>query len=574
MVTKTKRAEATGSGETPSNIVMLPRGERRQIPIKDIAAPSRGTGEDRLTRAGDDARIQEIAASMRVVGQLQPIMVESIGGMYTVLFGRRRLAAAALAGLTEIDAVVVPAMIPDARRMVVAIENMQRQDLTPVEESIAVAELLRLSALKAGEAVSAVVSGVTITKDVIDEIWAKPDKVAENAYIHDILEQPRARAKACEMVAAALGKTSVWVRDRMYVGRLGTKGRKLVQDGKLPLTHAREIAKVADPAMREDLAVRFAAGGDDSRSDSEAGDFLDLRLEVGTRVFSLAQVPWRLDIAFASQRACEGCPHNTATNPGLFEHGGGASTKMVGGVGQHQVGIVDGKGLVCTLHSCYSEKLIAAKRAVTNAAVKITDQAERKDKSPVQVPAFLNVQAVDAKVKERKERAKSRERVGAPIRESSPKEVKREAEQTRNNEVRDAMRPLLEAVEKISRKSAFVRAALLLWDSAFVEGRAPRDSAATLKRIAAVTPETAGQLLHDLAAGTVSDAFALSPWSTDEETAKNLAAAFGLTMKDVPPLAHFMPKKPKAEKPTANPKADTKPADAKPAKGGKAKARA
>ena len=57
-----------------------------------------------------------------------------------------------------------------------------------------------------------------------------------------------------------LAKSPTWVRDRMYVGRLGDKGRVLVLTGKLPLAHAREIAKVADPDLREDMALDYAAG--------------------------------------------------------------------------------------------------------------------------------------------------------------------------------------------------------------------------------------------------------------------------------------------------------------------------
>jgi cell division protein FtsW (lipid II flippase) len=55
------------------------------------------------------------------------------------------------------------------------------------------------------------------------------------------------------LVAAMLAKSLTWVRDRMYIGRLDGDGRALVLAGKLPLIHAQEIARVADPKIRAEL---------------------------------------------------------------------------------------------------------------------------------------------------------------------------------------------------------------------------------------------------------------------------------------------------------------------------------
>ena len=67
------------------------------------------------------------------------------------------------------------------------------------------------------------------------------------------------------------------------------------------------------------LAEDYAAGGDESRSDLEAGDLEDLRNAVSQNLFSLRQVGWRLDVPFAEKPACEGCEHNSASHPGLFD---------------------------------------------------------------------------------------------------------------------------------------------------------------------------------------------------------------------------------------------------------------
>lgn len=311
------------------------RGELEAVPLDAIDDPQ--LPEDRLPRPGDEESIREVAMSLREVGQLQPVMVERAAkGRFLRVFGRRRIAAAKLNKSKTILAIVVPPLPDAARRTIVAVENVQRRDLAPVEEHLAVAELLELQALHAAKQVGAAMTflnGQKVTDELIAE--AGKDHALLKAWSHDALLVPEVRARACEVVAAMLAKPASWVRDRMYVGRLGAKGRALVLAGRLPMLHAREICKVADPALREDLAVAYAAGGEESRSEHEAGDYNDLRREVGTRLFTLAQAPWRLDVPFDGLLACDHCPHNSRSQPGLFEHNGGVASKnMVGGVGR------------------------------------------------------------------------------------------------------------------------------------------------------------------------------------------------------------------------------------------------
>lgn len=83
----------------------------------------------------DTEALQELADSIREHGILQPIVVRAIpGGSYQIIAGERRWRASRLAELTEIPAVVIEA--EDERVMELAlIENLQRQDLNPVEEA-------------------------------------------------------------------------------------------------------------------------------------------------------------------------------------------------------------------------------------------------------------------------------------------------------------------------------------------------------------------------------------------------------------------------------------------------------
>ncbi len=92
-------------------------------------------------RRFSEESLEEMAASIRAVGVLQPILVCKAGRRYTIIAGERRWRAARLAGLSEI-----PAVVRDwdaVKRLEAAlIENLQRDDLNPVEEASGVNRLM------------------------------------------------------------------------------------------------------------------------------------------------------------------------------------------------------------------------------------------------------------------------------------------------------------------------------------------------------------------------------------------------------------------------------------------------
>jgi ParB family chromosome partitioning protein len=94
-----------------------------------------------------DARLRELADSIRQKGVLQPVLVEEDSdGRYTIIAGERRFRAARLAGLEKIP-VIVGRFGAEEKLEVALIENVQREDLTPIEEAQAYRRLMEMAGL-------------------------------------------------------------------------------------------------------------------------------------------------------------------------------------------------------------------------------------------------------------------------------------------------------------------------------------------------------------------------------------------------------------------------------------------
>ena len=107
-----------------------------QIPIDNII-PNRF--QPRLTF--EDRGLEELANSIKQHGIIQPLVLRRIGDKYEIIAGERRYKAATLAGLDKVPAII--ADIDDNKSAEVAIvENVQRRDLTPIEEARSYKNLL------------------------------------------------------------------------------------------------------------------------------------------------------------------------------------------------------------------------------------------------------------------------------------------------------------------------------------------------------------------------------------------------------------------------------------------------
>ena len=165
----------------------------------------------------DDEGLQDLADSIRIHGVIQPLTVRRLSsGYYQIIAGERRWRAAKLAGLTEIPAVIIEA---DDRKVMELglIENLQREDLNPIEE-------------------------------------ANGFKVLMEEY-----------GLTQEEVARQVGKSRSAVANAMRLLSLPDAVRMLLEEGRLSAGHARAILSVpggelqkrlAQKVVEEDLSVR------------------------------------------------------------------------------------------------------------------------------------------------------------------------------------------------------------------------------------------------------------------------------------------------------------------------------
>lgn len=151
--------------------------------------------------------LEQLADSIRELGLLQPILVRREGGRYRIVAGERRYRASRLAGLRQVP--IIEKELTDSESMLAAlIENLQREDLNPMEEAAAIRQLMDSASLTQEEA------------------------------------------------AQRLGKSRPAVANTLRLLSLPAKVQKLVAEGQLSEGHARALAGVKGSALQEELAAR------------------------------------------------------------------------------------------------------------------------------------------------------------------------------------------------------------------------------------------------------------------------------------------------------------------------------
>ena len=104
--------------------------------IRDI-----DTNPDQPRRSFPEESLRQLAESIRTAGILQPILVVPTGDRYRIVAGERRFRAARIAGLTEVP-VIIRDLTEQQQMEIALIENLQREDLNPIEESEAIRGLM------------------------------------------------------------------------------------------------------------------------------------------------------------------------------------------------------------------------------------------------------------------------------------------------------------------------------------------------------------------------------------------------------------------------------------------------
>ncbi len=167
-----KRGLGRGLGALIASANQSPKEQIFELPVAAIAP-----NPDQPRTTIDDDRIEELADSVRKVGVLQPIIVRTHGGEYQIVAGERRWRAAKAAGLEKVPVRVVVATEGESLELAL-IENLQRQDLNPMEEARGYRRLLtvyQMTQAELADKVSKSRSAVTNTLRLLD----LPDELQE-----------------------------------------------------------------------------------------------------------------------------------------------------------------------------------------------------------------------------------------------------------------------------------------------------------------------------------------------------------------------------------------------------------
>ena len=108
------------------------------------------TNPDQPRKDFDQTALQELANSIKEKGILQPILVEKTDDKYLIIAGERRYRAALMAHLTQVP-IITGHFSKQEKLEIALIENIQRKDLTPIEEALAYEALMKNSSLNQDE---------------------------------------------------------------------------------------------------------------------------------------------------------------------------------------------------------------------------------------------------------------------------------------------------------------------------------------------------------------------------------------------------------------------------------------
>ena len=120
---------------------LLPETNDMDNMVSMIAVTEIDRNPDQPRRDFDETALQTLADSIRAAGVLQPLLVVEENGRYRIVAGERRFRAARIAGLDKVPC-IVRELSPQDQMEAALIENLQREDLNPIEEAAAVKQFM------------------------------------------------------------------------------------------------------------------------------------------------------------------------------------------------------------------------------------------------------------------------------------------------------------------------------------------------------------------------------------------------------------------------------------------------
>ena len=160
----------------------------------------------------DEEKLEELAASISQHGLIQPIVLRKLGKGYEIVAGERRWRAARLAGLKEVPC-IVKELTEEENMLLAIVENMQREDLNPIEEA---------------EGLKKMIDTYGLTQ---------------------------------EQVSYSVGKSRPYITNSLRLLKLPGRVQQLTAEGKITTGHARALAAVKSQQRQIDLAVRASKEG-------------------------------------------------------------------------------------------------------------------------------------------------------------------------------------------------------------------------------------------------------------------------------------------------------------------------
>ena len=205
-------AKKTGLGKGLDALFSMPiaEEEKQQIgdSLRNLKVINIEPNRDQARKVFDQDSLQELAESIKMYGVIQPIVVTEKEGYYSIIAGERRWRAAKIAGLTEI-----PAIVRDndekKNKEISLIENIQREDLNPVDKALGI-------------------------KSLIDEYQLKQEEIAK-----------------------ILGKSRSGIANSIRILNLSPRVLDLAKEGKLTEGHCRQLLMETDPEKQYNLAMRI-----------------------------------------------------------------------------------------------------------------------------------------------------------------------------------------------------------------------------------------------------------------------------------------------------------------------------